>query len=58
MLKFVKHTMDSDGIEIYPIVSLSIFFVVFVAYFIYAMTYKKETIKELSELPFKDNLIQ
>jgi len=47
--------MDSDGIEIYPIISLSIFFVVFVAYFIYAMTYKKETIKELSELPFKDN---
>ena len=55
MLKFVKHTMDSDGIEIYPIISLSIFFVVFIAYFIYAMTYKKETIKELSELPFKDN---
>ncbi len=55
MLKFVKHNLETiDGVEIYPIVSLSIFFVVFVGYFIYAMTYKKDRIKELSELPFKE----
>jgi len=55
MLKFVKHNLETiDGVAIYPMISLSIFFVVFVGYFIYAMTYKKEIIKELSELPFKD----
>lgn len=55
MLKFVKHNMETiDGVSIYPIISLSIFFVVFVAFFIYAMTYKKEVIKELSDLPLRD----
>lgn len=55
MLKFVKHNLETiDGVAIYPIISLSIFFVVFVAFFIWAYTYKKETLKELSELPFND----
>ncbi len=55
MLKFIKHNMETiDGVSIYPIISLTIFFTVFVAFFIWAMTYKKETIKELSDLPFKD----
>ncbi len=55
MLKFVKHNLETiDGVSIYPIISLSIFFVVFVAFFIWAMTYKKETIRELSDLPFND----
>ncbi|GAA4048416.1 CcoQ/FixQ family Cbb3-type cytochrome c oxidase assembly chaperone [Flavobacterium chungnamense] len=55
MLKFVKHNMETiDGVAIYPIISLSIFFVVFVSFFIWAMTYKKDEIKELSELPLND----
>jgi cytochrome c oxidase cbb3-type subunit 4 len=55
MLKFVKHNMETiDGVSIYPIISLSIFFVVFVVFFAYAMTYKKETINELSDLPLRD----
>lgn len=56
MLKFVKHNLESIAdVEVYPIISLSIFFIVFVAFFIWAMTYKKETIKELSDLPFKED---
>lgn len=52
MLKFVKDHMTSiDGIEIYPIVSLSIFFVFFVALFWWVFTAKKEYIKEVSEFP-------
>ena len=55
MLKFVKHNLETIAdVEIYPIISLSIFFVIFASYTIWAMTYKKETIKELSNLPFKD----
>ncbi|NHM04140.1 CcoQ/FixQ family Cbb3-type cytochrome c oxidase assembly chaperone [Flavobacterium celericrescens] len=55
MLKFIKHNLETiDGVDIYPIISLSIFFVVFVSFFIWAMTYSKDKIKELSELPFKE----
>lgn len=55
MLKFVQHNLETiDGVSIYPIISLSIFFVVFVTFFIWAMTYKKAEIDEISELPLKD----
>ncbi len=55
MLKFIKHNLETiNDVEIYPIISLSIFFVVFVSFFIWAMTYKKEKIKELSNLPLND----
>jgi hypothetical protein len=55
MLKFVKHNLETIAdVEIYPIISLSIFFTVFIAYGIYAFTCKKETINELSNLPFND----
>ncbi|HLW61971.1 MAG TPA: hypothetical protein VKY33_01100 [Flavobacterium sp.] len=39
------------GIEIFPIISLLIFFFFFVALFIWVFNYKKETIKELSNIP-------
>lgn len=54
MLKFIKHNMETiDGIEIYPVISLSIFVVIFVSYAIYAFTYNKSTIDEISDLPLK-----
>lgn len=56
MLKFVKHNMETiQGIEIYPIISLSIFFTFFVLLFIWVMTYKKETIDEISKLPLDND---
>ncbi len=52
MLKFVKGYMDSiDGIEIYPIISLLIFFTFFVGLFYWVFTAKKEYIKHVSNLP-------
>ena len=55
MLKFIKHNLETiSGVDTYPIISLTLFFVIFVAFFIWAMTYSKDKIKELSELPFKD----
>ena len=55
MLKFIKHNLETiDGVDIYPIISLSIFFVVFISFFIWAMTFSKEKIKEISEMPLND----
>ncbi|MBF02241.1 MAG: CcoQ/FixQ family Cbb3-type cytochrome c oxidase assembly chaperone [Flavobacterium sp.] len=57
MLKFIKHNLETiAGVEIYPILSLSIFFTFFLVLFIWVFTYKKDKIKELSELPLKDKL--
>lgn len=52
MLKYIKNHMDSiSGIEIYPIISLLIFFIFFVALFWWVFTAKKEYINKMSEIP-------
>jgi fructose-specific phosphotransferase system IIC component len=52
MLKFVKNHMDSiSGIEIYPIISLLIFFGFFVVLFWWVITAKKDYITRVSNLP-------
>ena len=52
MLKFVKNHMDSIvGIEIYPIISLLIFFIFFVALFWWVITAKKDHIETVSNIP-------
>lgn len=56
MLKFVKHNLESIvGVEIYPVLSLLIFFIFFVALYTWTMTYNKEKINELSNIPFSEN---
>ena len=56
MLKFIKHNMETiGGIEIFPIISLIIFFTFFMGLFVWVATYKKETIEELSNMPFMDD---
>ena len=56
MLKFIKHHMEGiDGVAIYPIISLLIFFVFFVLLFLWVMTAKKQYIDEVSRLPFDSN---
>lgn len=55
MLKFVKHNLETiTGVEIYPIISLTIFFTAFVLFTVWAMTYSKETLKKVSDLPLED----
>ncbi|WP_033961462.1 cytochrome c oxidase subunit IV [Psychroserpens jangbogonensis] len=52
MLKFVKNHMESiTGIEIYPMISLLIFFSFFVILFWWVITAKKEYINKVSSLP-------
>ncbi|MFL9843202.1 CcoQ/FixQ family Cbb3-type cytochrome c oxidase assembly chaperone [Flavobacterium rhizosphaerae] len=56
MLKYVKHNLETiSGVEIYPILSLLIFFLFFVGLYTWVYTYKKEKIKEMSQLPFSDS---
>jgi len=55
MLKFFKHNLETiAGVEIYPILSLLIFFLFFVGLYTWTYTYKKEKITEMSNLPFSD----
>ncbi|ALM47507.1 cytochrome C oxidase subunit IV [Flavobacterium psychrophilum] len=55
MLKFVKHNLESiSGIELYPIISLLIFFIFFVVLYSWVYTYKKDKINEMSNIPFTE----
>ena len=52
MLKYIKGHMETiSGIEIYPILSLLIFFSFFVILFWWVFTAKKDYIKTVSNLP-------
>ncbi|MBP2831485.1 CcoQ/FixQ family Cbb3-type cytochrome c oxidase assembly chaperone [Aquimarina sp. U1-2] len=52
MLKFVKGHMESiEGIEVYPVISLLIFFIFFAVLFWWVLTAKKEHIKTVSNIP-------
>ncbi|MBU2938929.1 CcoQ/FixQ family Cbb3-type cytochrome c oxidase assembly chaperone [Lacinutrix sp. C3R15] len=56
MLKFVKNYMDSiSGIEVYPIISLLIFFGFFVVLFLWVFTAKKEYIQAVSNIPLEND---
>ena len=53
MLKFVKQYMeDITGIEIYPMISLIIFFTFFVILFWWVVSAKKDYINRVSNIPF------
>ncbi len=55
MLKYIKHHMTSiDGIEIYPVISLVIFFAFFIGLIYWVFTTNKATIKEVSQYPLED----
>ncbi|MDO5104806.1 CcoQ/FixQ family Cbb3-type cytochrome c oxidase assembly chaperone [Capnocytophaga sp.] len=56
MIKSIKEIMaSSDGFEIFPIISLLIFFLFFVGLFWWVLGYKKESINELNNIPFDDD---
>lgn len=58
MFKFIKGNLERiEGVEIYPIVSLLIFFIFFAALFFWVFTAKKTHIKEVSNIPLEDDTI-
>lgn len=57
MLKFVKNHLESiTGIEIYPLISLLIFFAFFVALFWWVFTAKKDYINKVSRIPLDEQI--
>jgi cytochrome c oxidase cbb3-type subunit IV len=55
MLKFVKHHLETiAGIEIYPLISFTIFFLFFTGLIAYVLLEKKSHIKEMEEMPLDD----
>jgi cytochrome c oxidase cbb3-type subunit 4 len=56
MLKFIKGHMDSiEGINIYPLISLTIFFTFFIGLAIWVYAQRKEHIEYLSNLPLDES---
>lgn len=56
MFEQIKHNMETiSGVEIYPTLSLLIFFSFFVGLGFWVFTYKKEKIKEMGQIPLNDN---
>ena len=56
MLKFIKHTMDTiGGIEIFPVISFLIFFIFFIALFVWVFRMRKSDVKEMAALPLEDD---
>ena len=57
MLKFIKHHLDTiQGVEIYPIISLVLFFSVFTTMLLIVLKMPKRNIDELSNLPLDNDL--
>lgn len=57
MLRFVKHHLETiTGVEIYPIISLLLFFIVFTTMLIIVLKMPKKSIEEKSNLPLENDL--
>jgi len=57
MLKYIKHHLDTiQGVEIYPIISLILFFLVFTTMLLIVLKMPKSNIEELSNLPLDNDL--
>ena len=56
MFKFVKKYAESiDGVSIYPMISLVIFFLFFVVLLYYVKKMDKKRVNEISRIPLEDN---
>jgi len=55
MFEQIKHNMETiDGVAIYPVMSLLIFFFFFVGLGAWVYSYKKDKISEMSQIPLND----
>ncbi|HAA14213.1 MAG TPA: CcoQ/FixQ family Cbb3-type cytochrome c oxidase assembly chaperone [Cytophagales bacterium] len=59
MLKFIKgHASSIDGIEIYPIISLTIFFLFFLGLLVYVYRIHRSHISTMGQLPLDDRTVE
>lgn len=57
MFEQIKHNMETiSGVELYPIISLLIFFFFFVGLGVWVFSYKKEKIQEMGNIPLDEGL--
>lgn len=57
MFEAIKHNMETiDGVAVYPIFSLLIFFLFFVGLGLWVFGYKKEKLHVLSSMPLEENV--
>ena len=53
-MRFIKHHLESiDGVAIYPIISLVLFFTVFVVMLLIVLRMPKKSIEEKSKMPLE-----
>jgi cbb3-type cytochrome oxidase subunit 3 len=58
MLKFIKGNLEQiDGVAVYPMISLLIFFIFFMVLFWWVFTAKKSHIEEVSSIPLNDDTV-
>ena len=56
MLKYVKGTLENiDGVQIYPMISLLIFFIFFVGLFWWVATANNAHIEQVSNIPLNED---
>ena len=56
MIRFAKHYFETiNGVEIYPIISLVLFFIVFITMVFIVLKMPKDTIEEISNLPLEND---
>jgi len=54
MIRFVKHYFEGiTDVEIYPIISLLLFFIVFITMLIHVLRIPKKNIEKISNLPLE-----
>jgi len=54
MIRFVKHYFEGMAdVEIYPIISLVLFFTVFITMLIYVLKIPKKSLENISNLPLE-----
>lgn len=55
MFEQIKHNMETiSGVEIYPMLSLLLFFTFFILLGVWVFSYKKEKLNELSNIPLNE----
>lgn len=54
-MKFINYLKSIAGVEIYPMLSLFIFLLFFVALTVYVLRASKQHIQELKNIPFDEN---
>jgi cytochrome c oxidase cbb3-type subunit 4 len=52
----IKNVLESiAGVEVFPVISLLLFVIVFTVMFVWAMRRDKEYLTEMAELPLREN---